>query len=118
MGAVRNWKGVTTSPDEGQDIIHGSGWQNITVKRTITHQSRNVGVDTEMNDTEEVFSIKARIDPLERKLKTQSWIGLVELHILPMMKKGDHWQVEKPDRQVDEYRVETINGDEIILEKL
>ena len=113
----RAWRGTDTVPEEGQKQIHELGWENVTVKRT-SDNNRNVGVTAELDSEEEVFTIKGRIDPLESKQKTKQWVGLVEEHILPMMMKGDRWYTQKPNEKVQGYKVVSIDGDEIILERL
>lgn len=113
----RTWVHAKDVPDEGQKQIHEMGWENVTVKRS-SDSNRNVGVTAELDTEEEVFTIKGRIDPLNNKLETKHWIGLVEPHILPMMMKGDRWYTEKPNQKVQGYKVISISGDEIILEKL
>lgn len=117
MNISRNWKGLDSSADEGQKTLLDMGWLTVTVKR-VEDNNRNVGITAELDDDIITFTIKARIDPLENKQGTRYWIGLVELEMLPMMQKKDHWLVQKPNNTIEEYTVKSINADEIILEKL
>lgn len=114
---VRNWKGTDNVPTTGQQIIHSTGWLNVTVKRA-SDENRNVGVTAELDTDETATTIKARIDPLEGNQDTQAWIGLVEPVILPTVQKGDQWLTEKPNEGIQRYKVTDINADEILLEKM
>lgn len=117
MGIARNWIGLNTSPTEGQKDILEIGWQAVMVKRT-NDDNRNVGITAELDEDTIIFEIKARIDPLSGNEETKYWVGLVEAHILPMVKRNDHWLTQKPNKEVQQYRVVSINADEILLEKV
>lgn len=117
MTLIRNWQGLDQSPTEGQKTIHEIGWKRVLVKRTDDFR-QDVGTGSELTDDTDTFEIKARIDPMTATENGKTWIGLVEPHILPLMRKGDRWFTEKPTgNQIQVYRVMSIDADEVILDR-
>lgn len=116
MSLARDWRGTDNYHKQGQKSILEIGWTSVQVKR-IVDTNRHVGTYAELNSEDDFFIIKARIDPMS-SLNEKKWIGKVEDHILPMMRKNDRWYVQKPNQAIEAYKVESIDSDEIILERI
>jgi hypothetical protein len=116
MSLARDWRGTDNYHKQGQADILEIGWTSVQVKR-IVDTNRHVGTYAELDNEDEFFVIKARIDPMN-SLKEKKWIGKVEDHILPMMRKNDRWYVQKPNDSIEVYKVESIDSDEIMLERV
>jgi hypothetical protein len=115
MSLIRNWTGTQGTPDSNKQTILETGWKRVLIKRTSTI-SQKIGSSYELDEEDITFEIKARID---QRTDSDTWIGLVEPHILPLMSKGDKWYTEKPNAlDIQAYKVESIHADEINLVSL
>lgn len=110
MSYVRNWRG-TTEPPNALESIHNLTWQPIMVRRS-GDENRNVGVTAELDDNTTLFEIKAKLTRATDG-KENSFIAIVEAHILPMMMINDNWL----DNTAKEYTVKSISKGIIILDE-
>ena len=99
---------------QGRQNMLNLGWQTITVQRTID-DSDNAGVDQEVASKESYKHQKARLDPMETSLNSDKWIGLIDS---TDVKVNDIWHADVPEKGIQRFKVTSVKGDEIELDRL